>query len=374
MIAGASCMPRTWTTARPPDSPLAARSPGCVRSPKPISATGSFPRPPYLRAGGRFGIGTDSNVSIAAADELRQLEYSQRLRDRTRNVVGAADARSTGRVLFEGAVQGGARALGAAGAESPRVWQRISSRSSIQAPALAGRAGDALLDSLIFAGGRHHIDGVWRAGQKVVSPAGITRGTRWRRDTATTLQPPPGTGLTSARGHLLLRVTLSRFFAGVAAAALRAECEPLHRIFAVQDRRSGFCETQAGHTCRWNPCAPGGAWRPIRPCALSKSSRSISCSTCRSPRCPSAANRCSDAAASIYVITQEAIAPFGGHHASRGAAARAQSAGGARRQRAVRHQRTRLQQRHRQQTAGADRRPDGLHAAVLRGVLGPAGS
>ena len=63
---------------------------------------GIFPATRYLGAGGVFGIGTDSNVSIGVADELRQLEYSQRLRDRARNVVGGGDARSTGRVLFEG--------------------------------------------------------------------------------------------------------------------------------------------------------------------------------------------------------------------------------------------------------------------------------
>ena len=55
-------------------------------------------------------------MSIRVADELRQLEYSQRLRDRARNVIGAGDGRSTGRVLFEGAVRGGAQALGVTGA------------------------------------------------------------------------------------------------------------------------------------------------------------------------------------------------------------------------------------------------------------------
>ena len=63
---------------------------------------GIFPATRYFGSGGRFGIGTDSNVSISVADELRQLEYSQRLRDRARNVVSGADARSTGRVLFDG--------------------------------------------------------------------------------------------------------------------------------------------------------------------------------------------------------------------------------------------------------------------------------
>jgi formimidoylglutamate deiminase len=131
---------------------------------------GIFPAPTYLGAGGAFGIGTDSNVSIGVADELRQLEYSQRLRDRARNVVGAADARSTGRVLFEGAVRGGAQALGVGAltgiaAEAPADFMSLNPES----PALVAREGDALLDSVIFAGGAGCIDGVWRAGRKLVS-------------------------------------------------------------------------------------------------------------------------------------------------------------------------------------------------------------
>jgi formiminoglutamate deiminase len=129
---------------------------------------GIFPATRFFGAGGRFGIGTDSNVSIAAADELRQLEYSQRLRDRARNVIGADDARSTGRVLFEGAVRGGAQALGAsAGIAEGAAADFFSLETGV--PTFAGRSGDALLDSFIFAGGRHHIEGVWRAGRRVVS-------------------------------------------------------------------------------------------------------------------------------------------------------------------------------------------------------------
>ena len=108
-------------------------------------------------------------MSIRVADELRQLEYSQRLRDRARNVIGADDSRSTGRVLFEGAVRGGAQALGVAGA-GIAVGARADFFSlSGDATAFAHRRDDALLDSWIFAGGNDCIDGVWRAGRKLVS-------------------------------------------------------------------------------------------------------------------------------------------------------------------------------------------------------------
>jgi formimidoylglutamate deiminase len=129
---------------------------------------GIFPATRYLASGGAFGIGTDSNVSIAVADELRQLEYSQRLRDRARNVIGADDGRSTGRVLFEGAVNGGARALGVSAGIAQGASADFMSLSGETAQ-FAGRTLDAVLDSLVFSGAKDSIDGVWRAGQKVVS-------------------------------------------------------------------------------------------------------------------------------------------------------------------------------------------------------------
>jgi formiminoglutamate deiminase len=123
----------------------------------------------FIAAGGAFGIGTDSNVRIDVAEELRQLEYSQRLRDRARNVVTSGDSKSTGRALYEGAVLGGSRALGAlmvgpVGIEVGAPADIVSLDAS--SPALIERRGDAWLDSFVFAGGG--IDGVWRGGVKVV--------------------------------------------------------------------------------------------------------------------------------------------------------------------------------------------------------------
>ena len=72
---------------------------------------GIFEATGFRRAGGRLGVGTDSNVQIDAAGELRQLEYSQRLATGRRNCL-AAPGGSTGRALLEAALEGGARALG----------------------------------------------------------------------------------------------------------------------------------------------------------------------------------------------------------------------------------------------------------------------
>ena len=74
---------------------------------------GVFDARRFLNAGGRFGIGSDSNVLIGVADELRQLEYSQRLARRERNVLGKANG-STGRRLFDEACAA-ARRLSAPG-------------------------------------------------------------------------------------------------------------------------------------------------------------------------------------------------------------------------------------------------------------------
>jgi len=74
---------------------------------------GLFDVPDFLAQGGRFGVGSDSLVRISAADELRTLEYGQRLIHRRRNVLGAAH-RSTGQRLFDAALAGGRQAVGVA--------------------------------------------------------------------------------------------------------------------------------------------------------------------------------------------------------------------------------------------------------------------
>jgi cytosine/adenosine deaminase-related metal-dependent hydrolase len=65
----------------------------------------------YEREEGRYSVGTDSNVRISVNEELRTLEYSQRLRDQKRNRLGGGHA-STGSRIFETARKGGAQALG----------------------------------------------------------------------------------------------------------------------------------------------------------------------------------------------------------------------------------------------------------------------
>lgn len=129
---------------------------------------GVFPAPAYLAASGRFGIGSDSNVDIGVAAELRQLEYAQRLARRERNVLAELGG-STGARLFSVAARGGAQALRrdsgrlAAGALADIV--ALDANSSW----LVGREGDAYLDAWIFAAGNRAVDCVWSSGRKLVS-------------------------------------------------------------------------------------------------------------------------------------------------------------------------------------------------------------
>lgn len=124
---------------------------------------------------GQFGIGSDSNILIGIGDELRQYEYSQRLKHHARNIL-AQNQRSTGRVLFESAVEGGNIAMGRAkdglkiGASADFV--------SLNMQRLPDMKGDNILDTWIFTG-RASIGDVWVRGIKQV-----TNGRHTKRDEA----------------------------------------------------------------------------------------------------------------------------------------------------------------------------------------------
>jgi formimidoylglutamate deiminase len=129
---------------------------------------GVFPTSDYLPAGGAFGVGTDSNIAIDAAGELRQLEYAQRLVHRGRNLLASAEGDSTGRSLLTAAQAGGAQALG-----QPLGALAVGHRADVVCldmshPDLGGRADDLALDSWIFALGRPAIGAVYAGGARVV--------------------------------------------------------------------------------------------------------------------------------------------------------------------------------------------------------------
>ena len=103
---------------------------------------------------------------IGVADELRQLEYSQRLAHRARNVLGGPTARPAARCSTPRS-RGGAQALGAgpAGIAAGTAADLVS--LDADHPTLAGKSGDAILDAWIFANGGK-VDCVWARGRKLV--------------------------------------------------------------------------------------------------------------------------------------------------------------------------------------------------------------
>ncbi|MBU2145757.1 MAG: formimidoylglutamate deiminase, partial [Alphaproteobacteria bacterium] len=127
---------------------------------------GTFSGQLFHANGGRFGIGSDSNVLIGLPDELRQYEYSQRLSHRARNVL-AKPGQSNGRALFDAALTGGSKALGAQNAGLAVGAPADIVSLDAEAVSLAGKADDAILDAWIFAGGTR-VDCAWVRGKKLV--------------------------------------------------------------------------------------------------------------------------------------------------------------------------------------------------------------
>ena len=128
---------------------------------------GPFNGPGFLNAGGAFGVGSDCNVNISLTEELRTLEYSQRLRDVARNVM-VIGAGSVGATLYLGAARGGAKALGRNCGEirSGHLADLVAIDST--RPALCALKSEQLLDGLVFAAKDSVVSDVWSAGRHVV--------------------------------------------------------------------------------------------------------------------------------------------------------------------------------------------------------------
>jgi formiminoglutamate deiminase len=138
---------------------------------------GIFPAAPFVAAGGRFGVGSDSNVRVSLAEELRTLEYGQRLRDGKRNRLAGCGG-STGRCLFDAARRGAAQALGSHAAAIAAGHPADLVILDADHAALVGHGGDQILDGWIFSGGDSIVREVFVAGQRRV--AGGRHGDRER--------------------------------------------------------------------------------------------------------------------------------------------------------------------------------------------------
>jgi len=130
---------------------------------------GVFPAAAYLAEGGVFGIGSDSHISVSPIEELRWLEYGQRLTAKRRNLLaGGPAAPSVGALLFQRALAGGAQALGRPiGRLTPGCRADLLVLDT-ECPALAGRPAEVLLDALVFAGNANPVRDVMVGGRWVV--------------------------------------------------------------------------------------------------------------------------------------------------------------------------------------------------------------
>jgi len=129
---------------------------------------GIFPFPRFREKGGRWGIGGDTHVSQTPIEELRWLEYVQRLTARRRNIAASPSQPSVGATLWREAAAGGARALARPmGAIAPgtRADLVVLDPEHIN---LVGRSGDGLLDAFIFAGSGQMVKHVMVGGRWIV--------------------------------------------------------------------------------------------------------------------------------------------------------------------------------------------------------------
>ena len=122
----------------------------------------------YLAAGGRYGIGSDSNIELDAPGELKMLEYSQRLRDRGRNLLVPTEGASTGRALYDAALKGGAQALGRRVGALEAGYRADIVVLDPDHPDIALARGDRWLDAYIFVAGKPAIDKVIIGGETLV--------------------------------------------------------------------------------------------------------------------------------------------------------------------------------------------------------------
>jgi len=129
---------------------------------------GLFPLADFIDANGTLGIGSDSHISVSPVEELRWLEYGQRLSTCHRNIAARHQGDSVGETLWRAALRGGAAASGLSIGEL-----RAGARADLlvlddRAPLLAARDDRSLIDSFLFAGNVPLVRDVMVGGEWVV--------------------------------------------------------------------------------------------------------------------------------------------------------------------------------------------------------------
>ncbi len=158
-------------TQMTPDETVALAKTGAVAGLCPITESnlgdGIFDGVRWMNAGGHIALGSDSDILISLAEEMRVLDHSQRLRDHSRAALAATGV-STGRRIFDAVCTGGARAAGrGAGLIEVGEWADLLMLESGHID-LCGLTGDTVLDTFVVSGGKEMITDVWSAGRHLV--------------------------------------------------------------------------------------------------------------------------------------------------------------------------------------------------------------
>jgi formimidoylglutamate deiminase len=124
---------------------------------------GLFPLRAYLDAGGAWGVGSDSQISVSPIEELRWLEYGQRLATHHRNIAVRPGSASVGDTLLSGISASAANATG----NGAIAFDRITLDTN--APQFAGMTTVDAIDRLVFSGNRNLVREVEVAGVQVVT-------------------------------------------------------------------------------------------------------------------------------------------------------------------------------------------------------------
>ncbi|HEX7348653.1 MAG TPA: formimidoylglutamate deiminase [Rhodanobacteraceae bacterium] len=125
---------------------------------------GLFPLAAYLGVGGKLGVGSDSHISVSPVEELRWLEYGQRLAARHRNIAAQSPGASVGETLWRAALAGGRQAAGLSSTAADGDCIVLDDAS----PLLAARDAASVLDSFLFAGNTQLVRDVLVGGEWVV--------------------------------------------------------------------------------------------------------------------------------------------------------------------------------------------------------------
>ncbi len=133
---------------------------------------GFFPLQKYAALGGRFTIGTDSQIGLSPLEELRWLDYGQRLRLEKRNVACTKPGDDSGERLFREVWESGQRALGLAGDAAPTYFAPGRPFDALvldpDHPALFAKPPERRLSALIYAGDASIFKAVLRRGSPLV--------------------------------------------------------------------------------------------------------------------------------------------------------------------------------------------------------------